>query len=102
MSVETLSSSQLDLTVSCSPKPARTFPGPARAQEFSEGYRVGDAQDCVLAYVVANEQIEGAASNQLSREDAGRIARFLANLPDLIPERPHALIQRSWKWLKSA
>jgi hypothetical protein len=103
MSIETLSSSEPDVSVSCSPKPARIFPAPWRVEEFSEGYCVRDAQARVLAYVVVNEQIEGAASNLLSREDAGRIARFFASLPDLIRETPPAPNQRSWwKWHKSA
>jgi hypothetical protein len=37
----------------------RSFPGPWYFEEISEGYRVLDANDRVLAYVVASDQPAG-------------------------------------------
>jgi hypothetical protein len=94
---EMLSYCQVDEQLSCSSQADRIFPSPWRAEEFSDGYCVLDANHCVLAYVVAGEQIADAAErNGLTREDASRIARVIAGLPDLIPETP--VHQPQWWW----
>jgi hypothetical protein len=102
MSHETLGYNQSDLrVVSCPPEPTRIFPAPWRVDAFSEGYCVRDAQDHVLVYVVAGEQMAGAESNELTPEEASRIASVIASLPDLVPETPPDPARRSWwKWLK--
>jgi hypothetical protein len=102
MPVEMLSYSRLDEPLNCSPQTARSFPPPWRFEEFPEGYRVLDAHDRVLAYVVASQQIADAESKQLSLDEAWRLARVIAGLPDLVKETPLGHTRRSWwKWLKS-
>jgi len=98
---EMLSYGQADDHLNGTPQADRIFPSPWRAEEFSDGYCVLDANNCVLAYVVAGEQIADAAErNGLTLEEASRIARVIAGLPDLIPEAPAHQPQWSWsKWL---
>jgi hypothetical protein len=98
---EMLSYGQVDEELSRSMRADRIFPSPWRAEQFSEGYCVLDANNCVLAYVVAGEQIADAVQrNGLSLEEASRIARVIAGLPELIPETPAHPKQWSWsKWL---
>jgi hypothetical protein len=100
MPPEMLSYNQLDEPLSFSPQATRSFPPPWRFEQFPEGYRILDANDCVLAYVVATEQTADAAPNRLSLDEAWRLARVIASLPDLIKETPPGHTQRSWwKWL---
>jgi hypothetical protein len=98
---EKLSYGQADDQLNCSPRAERIFPPPWRAEEFSDGYCVLDANNCVLAYVVAGEQIADAAErNGLTLQEASRIARVIAGLPDLIPDIPAHQPHGSWsKWL---
>jgi len=98
---EILSDAQSDEQLNCSPQADRIFSSPWRAEEFSDGYCVLDANNCVLAYVVAGEQIADAAErNGLTLEEASRFARVIAGLPDLIPETPAHQPQWWWsKWL---
>src|SRR4051794_10216204 len=99
MSLEILTYSQADQHLSCSPQADRVFPSPWRAEEFSDGYCILDATNCVLAYVVVGEPIADAAQrNGLSPEEASRIARVIAGLPDLISETP--VHQPQWSWSK--
>jgi hypothetical protein len=104
MSLQILSYTQANEFVNCSPEQVRISAAPWRAEEFSDGYRIRDANRRVLAYVIAGEQIAGAKSKELTREEAGRIATLFAALPALL-ERPlnDGQLQWSWwKWLKPA
>ena len=78
----------------------RSFPAPWRFEEFSDGYRVLDADNRVLAYVLASDHT-AEDPRQLTREEALRVARVIASLPDLIKEGPGTeQTQHSWwKWL---
>jgi len=93
-----------DEEVNYSPRAARIFPRPWRFEEFPEGYRVLDANGCVLAYVVANagEQKANSDSKKLTADEAWRIAHVIASLPDLIKGPVWGSeAQRSWwRWLK--
>ena len=104
MSLQILSYTQANEFVNCSPEQVRISAAPWRAEEFSDGYRIRDANRRVLAYVIAGEQIAGATSKELTREEAGRIASLFATLPTLIePPLNDDQSQWSWsKWLKEA
>jgi hypothetical protein len=84
MSLQILSYTQANEFVNCSPEQVRISAAPWRAEEFSDGYRIRDANRRVLAYVIAGEQIAGAKSKELTREEAGRIATLFAALPALL------------------
>jgi hypothetical protein len=62
----------------------RSFPAPWRLEEILEGYRILDANDCVLAYVVARDQRAEDQAKGLSRDEAWRIARVISSLPDVL------------------
>src|SRR5256885_1048998 len=94
-----LSYNHLNGSLNRSPRRARIFPSPWRFEEFQDGYRILDANGCVLAYVVASEQ--SAPEKGLTADEAWRLARVIASLPELIKETSPDLEQRSWwKWLK--
>jgi hypothetical protein len=76
----------------------RSFPGPWYFEEISEGYRVLDANDRVLAYVVASDQSAGEQSKALTRDEAWQIARVISSLPDVIKNTPAG--HTKWSWLK--
>jgi len=64
----------------------RSFPAPWRFDEIPEGYRVLDASGRILAYVVASQSAEGQ-SKGLTRDEAQRIARVIASLPDVLKKQ---------------
>jgi hypothetical protein len=74
----------------------RTFPGPWSAEKISQGYRVLDAKQRVLAYVVTADQDTKNQPEGLTLEEARRIARVISSLPDLIPEAPTGRTKQSW------
>jgi hypothetical protein len=97
MSLQILSYTQANEFVNCSPEQVNISAAPWRAEEFSDGNRIRDANRRVLAYVIAGEQIAGANSKELSREEARRIATLFAALPALLqPALNDAQLQRSW------
>jgi hypothetical protein len=98
MSLQMLSYTQGNKFVNYSPEQVRISAAPWRAEEFSDGYRIRDANRRVLAYVIAGEQIAGAKLKELSREEAGRIASLFAALPDLV--EPPLNRQPKWFWWK--
>jgi len=101
MSLEALSDNHHNEQLSCSPHAARIFPSPWRFEEFRDGYRILDANDRVLAYVVASQQIADIESKGLTLDEAWRLARVIAGLPDLIQGTPPDHTKRSWwTWLK--
>jgi hypothetical protein len=71
----------------------RSFPAPWRLEEILEGYRILDANDCVLAYVVARDQRAEDQAKGLSRDEAWRIARVISSLPDVLKSRSAACAQ---------
>jgi hypothetical protein len=71
----------------------RSFPAPWRLEEILEGYRILDANDCVLAYVVARDQRAEDQAKGLSRDEAWRIARVISSLPDVLKSRSAARAQ---------
>jgi hypothetical protein len=100
MSLQTLSYRQANELVNQSPDQVRIFAARCRAEEFSDGYRIRDANRRVPAYVIAGEQIAGATLKELTREEAGRIASLFAALPDLVePPLDHQPQWFWWKWL---
>jgi len=74
----------------------RTFPGPWKVEQISQGYRVLDAKHHVLAYVIAGDKGTKDYSGELTFEEARRIARVIASLPDLILKAPTGRAKRSW------
>jgi hypothetical protein len=62
----------------------RSFPAPWHFEEIPQGYRVLDANDRVLAYVIGSDQPTEGQSKGLTREEAWRIAGIISSLPDLI------------------
>jgi hypothetical protein len=71
----------------------RSFPAPWHFEEIPEGYRVLDANDRILAYVVASDQPAEDQSKGLTRDEAWRIARVILSLPELI--KKHRQVTRS-------
>ena len=53
----------------------RMFPGPWTFDEIPQGYRVLDADNRVLAYVLASTQTEEDRSEEPTQDEAWRIAR---------------------------
>ena len=83
----------------------RTFPGPRTFDEIPQGYRVLDADNRVLAYVLASTQIQEDRSKEPTQDEAWRIARLISSLPDLRRESPTRCLRRSWRdmvygWLR--
>ena len=83
----------------------RTFPGPWTFDEIPQGYRVLDADNRVLAYVLASTQIQEDRSKEPTQDEAWRIARLISSLPDLRRESPTRCLRRSWRdmvygWLR--
>jgi hypothetical protein len=74
----------------------RTFPGPWSVDQIPQGYRIFDANRRVLAYVVTGDQGTKNHSEGLTLQEAGRIARVISSLPDLITPSPNRRIKRSW------
>jgi hypothetical protein len=74
----------------------RTFPGPWTFDEIPQGYRVLDADNRVLAYVLASTQIQEDRSEEPTQDEAWRIARLISSLPDLRRESPTRCLRRSW------
>jgi len=94
---EMLQSRDYSPASACEPgQDERTFPGPWNVDQISQGYRVLDAQQRVLAYVVAGDPGTKDQSGGLTLEEARRIARVIASLPDLILKAPTGRIKRSW------
>jgi hypothetical protein len=65
-----------------------TFPGPWTFDEIPQGYRVLDADNRVLAYVLASTRIQEDRSEEPTQDEAWRIARLISSLPDLRIESP--------------
>jgi len=76
----------------------RTFPDPWGVDQIPQGYRIVDANHCVLAYVVTGDQSTQEKSGGLSQEEARRIARVISSLPELITGPLTARTKRSWLW----
>lgn len=67
----------------------RRFPKPWRVHEIPGGYRVDDAYGQPLAYVYGDPAANRPAKiDALTRDEARRIARAIARLPELL--RPRA------------
>lgn len=69
------------------PPPApRRFPPPWRAEETPSGWRVVTADGLVVAYVYARDDMQGysTAWAYLTSDEARRIARGIARLPELL------------------
>ena len=63
---------------------ARRFPPPWTAEEIAGGYVVRDANGQSLAYVYARESERDASTDMLTKDEARRIARNIAKLPQLL------------------
>jgi hypothetical protein len=74
----------------------RMFPGPWTFDEIPQGYRVLDADNRVLAYVLASTQIQEDRSEEPTQDEAWRIARLISSLPDLRRESPTRCLRQSW------
>ena len=74
----------------------RIFPAPWGVDQIAQGYRVMDGKRRVLAYVVAGDQGTNDQSVGLTLEEAGRIARVISSLPDLILKAPTARSKKSF------
>jgi hypothetical protein len=63
----------------------RRFPAPWRVEETDGGYRVTDATGFTLAYLYCRDDPQSARVAQtLERDEARRIAKGIARLPDLL------------------
>ena len=81
----------------------RTFPGPWSVNQILQGYRVLDANHRVLVYVVTSDHDTGEQSGGLTLEEAGRIARVISSLPELIPDAPRGRTKWSlWKSIRGS
>ena len=81
----------------------RTFPGPWSIDQIPQGYRVLDANHRVLVYVVTSDHDTGEQSGGLTLEEAGRIARVISSLPELIPDAPRGRTKWSlWKSIRGS
>jgi hypothetical protein len=64
---------------------ARRFPPPWTAEEIAGGYVVRDANGQSLAYVYSrNNENDAATAKVLTKDEARRIARNIAKLPQLL------------------
>ncbi len=75
--------------------PRRRFPAPWSARETPGGWAIVDANGVAVAYVYAVDERRRIAleHDALTHDEARRIARGIARLPDLMRagrERPHA------------
>lgn len=67
---------------------ARRFPAPWIVEETSGGYRVTDATGVTLAYLYCRDDPQSARVSQvLERDEARRIAKGIARLPELLALR---------------
>jgi hypothetical protein len=62
----------------------RSFPAPWRLEAIPEGYRVIDANDVVLAYVVAQDPSARVTGSGLTFDEARRIAEVIASIPEVL------------------
>jgi hypothetical protein len=68
---------------------ARRFPPPWTTEEIPGGYIVKDATGQSLAYVYAREnESDASTAIVLTRDEARRIARNIAKLPNLLGNKP--------------
>ena len=94
---ELLQSRDYPPAFTCEPdRDERTFPSPWNVDQISQGYRVLDAKHRVLAYIVTGDQGTEDETGGLTLEEARRIARVIASLPDLIIKGPSGRTKRSW------
>jgi DNA-directed RNA polymerase subunit RPC12/RpoP len=64
---------------------SRHFPAPWRADKTYDGYVVRDANDQALAYIYSHEnEADAKRFNELTSDEARRIALVLAALPELL------------------
>jgi hypothetical protein len=64
---------------------SRHFPAPWRAVKTHNGYVVRDANDQALAYIYSHEnEVDARRFNELTSDEAIRIALVLAALPELL------------------
>src|SRR5262249_40451734 len=65
------------------------FPAPWRAVKTHDGYVVRDANDQALAYIYSHEnETDARRFNELTSDEARRIALVLAALPELLVGDP--------------
>jgi hypothetical protein len=63
----------------------RRFPAPSRADKIPRGYVVRDANGQAIAYVYSREnEAEARQAKVLTSDEARRIARSIARLPELL------------------
>jgi hypothetical protein len=66
-------------------EPPRRFPAPWRADKIPGGYVVRDANGQALAYLYSREnEAEARQAKVLAADEARRIARNIARLPELL------------------
>jgi hypothetical protein len=65
--------------------PQRRFPGPWRFEPIPGGYRVIDANGLALAHVYGEPpNVIAISDKRLTNNEAEKIARLIARLPELI------------------
>ncbi len=70
-----------------SPLQSRHFPAPWTAERTEGGYRIVDANGVTVAYVYAAPNARHAVTPApLEWDEARRIARGIARLPELLPD----------------
>ncbi len=68
---------------------SRHFPPPWRAEKMPGGYVVRDANDQALAYIYSREsEADALQFRELTSDEARRVARVFASLPELLCAAP--------------
>ena len=73
------------------PEPPRRMPAPWSVQKIAGGFVVVDAGGRRLAFVYADPDQHGANTDMLTPDEARRVARNIARLPELMGRRPPSL-----------
>src|SRR5262245_22236295 len=70
---------------SASSEMTRHFPPPWRAEKFSGGYVVRDANGFAVAYVYGRStEVEAMEAKQMTMDEARRVASNIARLPEML------------------
>lgn len=71
------------------PQPSsRRFPAPWQTVDIPGGYRIDDAHGQSVAYVYGDDLHHGVNDRRLTKDEARRIARAIARLPELLGAHP--------------